>query len=284
MTKVLGQSLGGIIVDKKIKSWAYPILALLITFVVVFIPSYLFTLAGFDGAVMISVIVDIILAGYLIATTPNRKVRELANVMGLELHRNFSGRGSLKGDYRDHQVKINFISGHEGTSGLTDFEVKCQNLSKIDMSISREWSGSKLMKKLGSKDIEIGIPEFDKKFIIGGHPETDINFILDPSIQQKIQSLGYFSYLRLYKNKVTSEVNGNVTSEITIKKFLEVMVDIAERVEGKEPSTDTAIESDQKRDIYHPSSENPEKIKFCPECGTENIANAQFCENCGQKL
>ena len=220
----------------------------------------------------------------IVQIMPSPEAKEFAKEMGLDYHRGVLGKGSMDGDYRDHQVRISYRAGGEDSNPQTYFEVNCQNSAKIDMDISEKWVGSKLMEKLGRKNMEIGVPEFDKHFTTRGHPETYVKFILDDTIQQKIRYLRHFSYLRLHQNQIKIKVEGNVTSKRSLKRFLDMMVDIAEKVEGKEPSKDIAREFDEKLDTTHPDSQNLEKTKFCPECGTENQEEASFCKECRQEL
>jgi hypothetical protein len=274
--------------DKK-----YQLISFLVLFILVSLYFYFINKNDLLAALFIGFFVGLIVSQILSFISQilhdHPEAKEFAEEMGFNYHDIFLGKGSMDGDYRDHPVRIRYyreISGaDEEFNPVTNFEVKCQNLAKIDMEISRRGVGSKLMEKLGFKNIKIGVPEFDKHFTIKGHPETYIKFIfLDAAIQQKIHRLRYFSYLRLHENLIEINVDGTLTRGMSLKRFLDLMVDIAEKVEGKEPSTGRATESDQKQDIYHPSSEIPEKTKLCPECGAENIANAQFCENCGQEL
>jgi hypothetical protein len=201
--------------------------------------------------------------------------------MGFNIHRGTGGY-SLDGDYRDHPVRIQYIPGGEDSTPQTNFEVKCQNLAKIDMEISGRGIKSKLMGKLGRKYIEIGVPEFDKRFVIRGNPENDVKFILDDSTQHKIRTLKHFSYLKLHLNQIKVNFEGIITRERLLKSFLDVIVDIAEKVEGTEHSTYIAREFSEKFDTIQ--THNLEKTKFCPECGTENPEEARFCQECDHEL
>ena len=95
-----------------------------------------------------------------------------------------SGGFTLNFEHNLNQVKIWLFSSRNATR--TYFEIKLYKKSNQNMLIYKETFLSKVGKKLGMEDIEIGYDGFDKEVILKGSDENFIRKILTYNIQEDI--------------------------------------------------------------------------------------------------
>jgi len=98
---------------------------------------------------------------------------------------------SLRFSHRDQPVHISIRLGSRSSPPETKVHVDMNLSQPRKFTLSPESTAAKLGKKLGMKDIEIGIEAFDNKFIIKGDDEFFVCSLLNPAVQNKLLDIHY---------------------------------------------------------------------------------------------
>jgi hypothetical protein len=172
---------------------------------------------------------------------------ELARQTGLQLMEAspFSFKFVIHGTRAGRKVRINTFSINYGSGrnrhsiSCVRICVKCKTKSSVSFKLLIEGLGSKILKATGmEKEIEIGSPDFDKKFLIKGLPDQKeyIKEILDRRVQSAVKGLlGIFSPRHFLVNVTGPEIifEYSVSSDIEfIRKVLNAAETTASSIEA----------------------------------------------------
>ncbi len=121
--------------------------------------------------------------------------QQYADLNGAE----YNGGNLLKGPkltrkYKNWTMEMT-VRSNSNENNVTYFEtivhVPFISTSDFDFEIMPEHVVNKILKKLGRKDIQVGIPEFDKAFMIrGNEPERVKAFFQDQALRDSIMKMG----------------------------------------------------------------------------------------------
>lgn len=144
------------------------------------------------------------------------------------------GTSEVIGTFKNYPfiLKVIFIQAAPKVNlFLTHFELEMKNKIGLKLKIYKEGIIQKLTKLFGTKDIIFNDRFFDKKYIIEGNNETKVKEIISPDIRAKIIELGEILMI-LDGNTLILEQHGKIIDRKKIAFILEMMVQIAEKIEN----------------------------------------------------
>ena len=130
---------------------------------------------------IIAFILIVIAISYLSAQGRKKAWADLAERIGVNYEAGgFFSRPVVSGVYQRHQIKLDSFVRRSGKNSTTytRIVVYLNNAAQFTMSISQEGMFSKLGKKLGIQEITTGDDEIDKRYLIKGEPEADVQRML----------------------------------------------------------------------------------------------------------
>ena len=121
-----------------------------------------------------------------------------------EVKRAFGGFGypQLNFEYDFNKFKIFSVPGGKNRPPFTYVDVTLVNSTIHRMRLYKEGFSSKIGKKLGMQDIEVGIDSFDNDIIIKGSDENFIRSLLIYKVQDKVLKI-----IRNHKASITLNQN-----------------------------------------------------------------------------
>ncbi len=125
-------------------------------------------------------------------------------------------------------VTLDTYSVPSGDSSTTYTRMKApfQDKAGFQFSISRAGLIGKLDKALGAQDIDIGITDFDRDFLIRGNNESKVKSLFaNPALRQQIQAQRSI-HLRLTGKALSLEVQGIVRDVERLKSLFELFKEV----------------------------------------------------------
>lgn len=188
-----------------------------------------------------SLLATIIVVGailLLVISGQGRKLnalKEFAQQNALEYHKKLF-KPKVLGRYEGKEVEVFYHFGGENDPKYTVYSAKTMREGPA-FNITTENFLTKLVKRLGAKELEIGIQEFDDSFKIGGESIELLREALTTEIQQKLKAIKESKKFHglVYKNKkVSLNVLGIEQDNQKLKEMLELATLIAKKIDGEE--------------------------------------------------
>lgn len=126
---------------------------------------------------------------------------------------------------------------------FTTVTFTCDNLRQATFRIYKEGFFSKLGKTLGGQDIEMGDPDFDKKFIVKGdatHLQSFLSADLRAELSSLVQSKHFDGTIELKDKKLVYTMRGFLMAKkqtTRLENVIPVLIKMAVRVDGGQSST-----------------------------------------------
>jgi hypothetical protein len=142
--------------------------------------------------------------------------------------------GKVQAHIGEWTVTLDTYSVPSGDSNTTYTRVTAplENKEGLQFAIFREGLVAKLDKKLGMKDIEIAVPDFDREFVIQGNNETKLRSLLaNAKIRQLIQAQPRIR-LGLKDNRLRYEAQGVIRDVPRLKSLFELFGEILRQLQG----------------------------------------------------
>jgi len=155
----------------------------------------------------------------------------------------------IHGTYRKHRLDVEIVQDeikrkwyHNNQTGnmpdYTQIAVRIEeNPRQISMMIRPKVSSDKMRNVFGKRDTEVSNSifgkqsTFDKKFVVQGSNESDIQKVLTQSIQDKIVSIRGFN-MKIIGEYIHYWEAEYIIDTDRLESFIEVFIDIAEQVES----------------------------------------------------
>jgi hypothetical protein len=130
----------------------------------------------------------------------------------------------LKFSYQDLQVLVSSLPGNKYRHAKTEVTVTLFKPVPGSITIYRETAASKFGKALGAKDVQIGVDDFDRGFMIKADDELYVRTLLDFTLQNKL--------LEMRHEKPTVSMTGtwlnvSVPRVITTDEEYDHLIDLA---------------------------------------------------------
>ena len=140
---------------------------------------------------IVVLIAVVVIVALLVTGRPDAAWKQLASDIGAE----FIKGGMLRSSKVQAQVKqrtvtldIYTVPHGKSSSTYTRLRSSVQNRDGLEFTVSREGLMSKVGKALGSRDVEIGISDFDSDFLVQGNNENSLRTLLsDAKLRELIQ-------------------------------------------------------------------------------------------------
>ena len=122
--------------------------------------------------------------------------------------------------YEKYEIKLT-----ESDTRPLKFEIEFNSISAYKLILGWEDSIEKILKRLGKKEIEIGIKEFDKKYLIQSkYTDETINLlseeIIEYILKYNVYSISYITEKNQQKSKLTSVISRTINDKKTIKDLI----------------------------------------------------------------
>jgi hypothetical protein len=122
-------------------------------------------------------------------------------------------------------------SGDSSTT-YTRITAPLQNKGGLQFTIFREGLVAKLDKKLGMKDLEIGVPDFDDAFVIQGSDQNKVSALLaGAKIRQLIQEQRSIT-LALKEDSLRFHTQGVIRDVPRLKSLFELFSEVLNQLQG----------------------------------------------------
>jgi len=173
------------------------------------------------------IIVVIIIVGIFFAYRRFTILKQVFESQALKRNGSVTGsfmRYNLTFSYRDSPITVSEYPGSKYQSAYTRVVTSVKNPGLQHVKIYCETLASDIGKKLGKQEIQIGINEFDEKFMIQGTDEYFVINLLTSNIQDKLLAL------RGYRPTVTlenSELKVNVPRVLKTDEGYDLLIDAA---------------------------------------------------------
>ena len=160
--------------------------------------------------------------------------RQLASDLGAEfMEGGFMHSGKVQAHMRRWTVTLDAYSVPSGDSSTTYTRMRApfENKDGFEFAIFREGLVARLDKKLGMSDLEIGMPEFDRDFVIQSNNETRVRALLaDAKIRQLIQGQPRIR-LGMKGSELHFEAQGVIRDVPRLKSLFELFRAVLEQLE-----------------------------------------------------
>ncbi len=127
-------------------------------------------------------VIALIAIGYGVSQNRRKAWADLAERIGAQYEPgNFwIGRPTVSGIYQQHRFKLDSFTRSTGKSSTTytRLEVYLISPDPLNLTIYQEGFFSKIGKKMGMQDIQIGDEEIDQRYVIQGQPEEEVRRII----------------------------------------------------------------------------------------------------------
>ncbi len=190
------------------------------------IPSLIVT-----GALIVALVVGTWVARY----RRNSAWRQLATDMGAEfVPGGLFAWSKVQAHVRQTTVTLDTYSVPSGDSNTTYTRMRAPLLNQdgFNFSVFREGLVAKLDKKLGMKDIGIGVPDFDREFVIQANDESRVRTLLaDAGIRELIRAQPHIR-LALVKGDLRFEAQGVIRDVPRLKSLFDLFERLLNQLEG----------------------------------------------------
>jgi hypothetical protein len=160
--------------------------------------------------------------------------RQLAADLGAEFTEGgFMHSGKVQARMQQWTVTLDAYSVPSGDSSTTYTRMRApfENKDGFDFAIFREGLVSRLDKKLGMADIEIGVPDFDHDFVIQSNNGSKVRALLaDAKIRQLIQAQPRIR-LAMKGSELHFEAQGVIRDVPRLKSLFELFRAVLEQLE-----------------------------------------------------
>ncbi len=155
--------------------------------------------------------------------------RQFANEIGAEFIRGgWFHSSKVQTRLRDWVVTVDTYTVPSGDSSTTYTRIRApfQDEAGFQFSISRAGLIGKLDKVLGAQDIDTGVADFDRDFVIRGNSESKVKSLFaDPGLRQRMQAQRSV-HLRLTGKALSLEVQGIIRDVERLKSLFELFKDV----------------------------------------------------------
>ena len=180
----------------------------------------------------------------LVLTFSYKRARKLRNVLeNIAIKRNGKlsnpwgkfGFPRLEFGYNSNLLKIYSVPGGRYSPPLTFIEVNLTFNTNQHMELYKEGFTSKVDKKLGAQDIEIGLDSFDKDIMIKGSDELFVRNILTYEIQDFVLKIvkNYNTKIRLDYDKLEVYAKKIIYEEYIYEELINTALMITDRIERR---------------------------------------------------
>lgn len=170
-----------------------------------------------------------------------KKLRRVLNNLAIkrngEVTSKFGGLGYpvLRFDYKYNRVEVYSIPGSKNSPPYTYIKVELYSPINEYMHLYKEGFVSRIGKKLGTQDIEVGLDSFDNDIMVKGSDEFFVRNILNYEIQDLVLKIinKYKASIILKKNKLTIIVQTIVYEEFIYEELINTALRITDRIQGR---------------------------------------------------
>jgi len=179
------------------------------------------------------------IGGIIFAVRRIKKLKRALEVQAIkrsgEVQNSFGGLGYpvLRFNHNSNQVKVYSVPGSKNSPPYT-YVVVYLSLPVVQyMRLYKEGFGSKIEKKLGMQDIQIGIESFDENVIIKSSDEFFVRSILTFEVQDLVLKIinNHRADIILDKNELKIIVQKIVYDEATYDELINVATAILDQLE-----------------------------------------------------
>jgi hypothetical protein len=178
----------------------------------------------------------------IVSLRSRRKLRNVFNKIAIkrngEITNIFGGLGYpvLKFYYNSNQVKVLSLPGSKHSPPRTIVNVEISSpLYNSYMHLYKEGFASRIGKKFGTQDIEIGLDSFDKDIMIKGSDDVFVRNILTYEIQDLALKIikNHKASIRLMNNKLEVIVLKMIFDEFIYEELINTALRITDRIQGR---------------------------------------------------
>jgi hypothetical protein len=193
-------------------------------------------MSGTVGLILTGIFLIAVIAWALLSRQARDSAwKQLAAELGGEFLSGGLFRGSkVRAQIQKWTVTLDIYSVPSGDSNTTYTRVTApiENKDGLQFAIFREGLVARLDKKLGMKDIEIGVPDFDSEFVIQGNNETKLRSLLaNAKIRQLIHAQPRIR-LGLKDNQLRYDAQGVIRDVPRLKSLFELFGEILTQLQG----------------------------------------------------
>jgi len=202
------------------------------------------TSENFDLSILyLSIVLAIVFLFIGLSFTINKikKIKRVLEVQAIKRNGELQGlfRGSypvLKFNHNSEQVKVYSTPGGRNTPPCTYVCVTLSLPVSHHMRLYKEGFGSKIGKKLGMQDIQVGIDSFDRDIMVKGSDEFFIRNILTYGIQDLVLRIinNHRADIILDRNRLRIIVQKIVYDETTYDDLIDPALKIADQIKKAE--------------------------------------------------
>jgi hypothetical protein len=188
-----------------------------------------------ETVAFMTVFIIIIGVGWLVLKQRRNTVwRQLASEIGAEyVESGLFGASQVKAHIKDWIITLDTHSVSSGDSGelYTRMSASFQNKSELQFTVFRAGIVSKLDKALGTKQINIGDPDFDRNLVVRGKNEAQVQaFFTNQKIRQMIQAQPSIR-LNVTGNALLFETQGFIKDVERLKSLFELFKEVLNQLE-----------------------------------------------------
>lgn len=185
----------------------------------------------------IIVFVGIIAAAILVFFYVQRSRKQAWSNLAAQTGLTFEGVGlfsqaRVTGTYRGRNLVLEtFTTGGKNSKKCTRIIASVNNTASIRLRLTGEGILAKIGKKFGGQDIQTGNTEIDKRFLIKGEPEREIQALLTSSeVRQKLLSVPVLS-LEVMEGEIRCEQDSFERNTKRLQDLFELLCVLAEGIE-----------------------------------------------------
>jgi hypothetical protein len=128
----------------------------------------------------------------------------------------------LKIELIHNDIKIEIT---ESDTRPLKFEMNFQSLKDYNLIISQEDTIEKILKKLGKREIELGFPDFDSRYLVQSKDQSNTIDLLTEEIagvilKYNLYSLSYSTDKKNHRSRLISVVSRVVDDEKTVEELI----------------------------------------------------------------
>jgi hypothetical protein len=191
------------------------------------------------AATLSLILTAVLLVGLVVWMVVARQKRDASwRQLAAELGASFVKGGLFQGSkvlasFQNWTITLDTYSVPSGDSNTTYTRIRApfENRDDLQLRIVREGLFGKLGKVLGAQDLEIGVPEFDKDFIVQGSNEMKVRSLLaDAKIRGLIEGQRSIS-LTVKGGDLRFETQGVIQDIPRLKSLFELFKELLPRLD-----------------------------------------------------
>lgn len=188
--------------------------------------------------IIIGIIVIVTVIAVIFSIRTKNKIRQVLE--GQAIKRNgevtsvFGGFGypQLNFEYDFNKFKVFSVPGGKNRPSFTYVNVTLVNSTIHHMRLYKEGFASRIGKKLGMQDIEVGIDSFDNNIMIKGSDENFIRSLLIYKVQDKVLKIirNHKASITLKQNRLIIFVNKIVYEDFVYDDLIDTAIGIVDQL------------------------------------------------------